>query len=104
MERRGGQRPTVIRPDDAGVGRRGPIDVGAAIVTEDDLRVRMIAKRWKAADQRLAPSPLRTGRTRKRHQSKESGCGMHDHLRRNCFEIRLKASFLHEARPEFRYG
>ena len=53
LERRRSQRPTVIRPDDAGVGRHGPVDVAAAIGTEDDLRVRMIAKRWKAGYQGL---------------------------------------------------
>jgi hypothetical protein len=41
---------------------------------------------------------------RKRHQSKESGSGMHDHLRRNSFEVRSKTAFLLEARPEFRTG
>src|SRR5262245_13882628 len=30
--------PTIIRPDDSGVGWRGPIDIGAAVGTEDNLR------------------------------------------------------------------
>jgi len=45
----GGWCPTIIRPDNAGVGHRGPIDVAAAIM-EHDLGVRMIAKRWEAGD------------------------------------------------------
>jgi hypothetical protein len=41
---------------------------------------------------------------RKRHQSKESGSGMHDHLRWNSFEVSSKTALLLEARPEFRSG
>ena len=53
MERRGAYRPIVVRPDHAGVSGGRPINVGAVIRTEDNLRVWMIAERWKTFDHGL---------------------------------------------------
>src|SRR5215467_12829260 len=50
MERRGVWCPTVVRPDHAGICWSSPVDVCTAIVTKDDLRVRMIAKGWKSGN------------------------------------------------------
>src|SRR5258708_28349841 len=75
MERRGVWRRTVSGPDDAGVGRRGPIDVGAAIGTEVDRRVRMIAKRWKASDRGLK-GPDRIARLESRNHANRHSRGV----------------------------
>src|SRR5205823_6033052 len=66
-ERRGAWCPTIIRPDNAGVGHRRPIDVAAALM-EHDLGVRMIAKRWKAGDHGFK-GPLRIARPESRNHA-----------------------------------